>query len=723
MTSIGSLKVYWPLYLSTLFLGGLFIFIPIIRDFHLETASITALLFSIITVHVAFIDKITDRLKLILVYTLQLFFIMPIAIGAVFSGCFGLEGMYFQLLIPCITTGFVFILSLYLRQSTGWINKYHLIVFVVFLASIPPLVSLKLFPHLFIFNIIWGWFPGPIYDEAVIIGLPLIWHRAFVILISALLFSLYQNPKKLFFVFPIVLTFIILLHITNWKNFGIVHPIGFISESLGGKSESENFIIIYEKGAIPEDEIQYWIFWHEYHLNDLKEQLKVNALDTKIISFLYTDGWQKQHFTGARRTSYVPVWNKRDQIHIDRQSGATVLRHELVHVLMKSSANPIIGASINIGLTEGVAGAFDDPRFRRMTNSEVIVNSGFEPDISYIKKVFSFLGFYTGRSTVNYAISGSFIGFLLDQGYTDEFKCAYKGDSFRHCFESDFEDVFYSWNQHINSIPADSSYQPYAAELFSRESLFERKCARIPSKTEIQLNTFQKLRTRGQDMEALAILEGILSNYPQSMSLWNTFSYINLQKGQPDKVYEYTKKELIDIHPSTLLRLADAAFMMGDLQLAKNTMATYIELTSRVESEQALLWRGFTIDEDRLISDFDKWDEFISLFYNPRSVKSTTLSYYSADQINLWLSLIRSQPDTSYFDMKAFVPYLDISLLSRDNLLYIADVLIPFADNSVNENNPDQQLRLSEILTQLENVSISLIHTEQVKLLYGALSN
>lgn len=723
MTSIGSLKVYWLLYLVTLFLGVLFIFVPIVRDFHLETASITALLFTIMTVHVAFIDQITDRLKFILVYTLQFLFTMPIAIGAVFSGCFGLEGIYFQLLIPCITIGFVLILSLYLRQSGRWIKKYHLMIIVVFLATVPPLVSLKLFPHLFIFNIIWGWFPGPIYDESVIIGLPLIWHRAFVILLSALLFSLHYNPKKLFFAFPFVLTFIILLHITNWKNFGIVHPIGFIEESLGGKSESENVILIYEKGSIPEDEIQYWVFWHEYHLNDLKEQLKVDELDTKIISFLYTDGWQKQNYTGARRTSYVPVWNKRDQIHIDRQSGAAVLRHELVHVLLKSSANPLIGASINIGLTEGVAGAFDDPRFRRMTNSEVIVNSGFEPEISNIKKVFSFLGFYTGRSSVNYAISGSFIGFLLDQGYTDEFKCAYKGGSFRYCFGSDFEDVFNSWKQHINSIPADSSYQPFAAELFSRESLFERKCARIPSKIEIQLNTFQKLRTRGQDMEALAILEELLSDNPQSISLWNTFTYINLQKGQPDKVYEYTKQELIDNHPTTLLRLADAAFMMGDLQLAKKTMANYIEFTSSMESEQALLWRGFTFDEDRLLSDFDKWDKYISLIYNPSSVKPTTLSYYSADQINLWLSLIRSQPDTSYVDMKTYVPYLDISLLSRDNLLYLADVLILFADNSVNDNNLDQQFRLSEILTQLEYVSHSLIHREQVKLLYGAIGN
>jgi hypothetical protein len=723
MKTIGSLKELWPKYLSTLFLGCLFIFIPIVRDFHLETATITALLFSMISAHVAFLDNYTDRDKYILTYILQLVFVIPIAFGALFSGCFGLEGIYFQILIPFLTVGFVLTVSLFLRKYVLWIKKYHLILIILTLAIVPPLVSLKLFPHLFLFNIIWGWFPGPIYDEAVIIGLPLIWHRGFVLLLTILLLLLYIKPRRGVFIFAPILILFTVVHVSNWKKFGIIHPISYIENTLGGRFESDNFILIYEQGAVSEQELNYWIFWHEYHFRDLKDRLQVQEFNSKVVSFLYTDGWQKQTYTGARRTSYVPVWNKRDQLHIDRQSGAAVLRHELVHVLMKSSANPIVGASINIGLTEGVASAFDDPRFRRMTNSEVIVNSGFEPDFSYIQKVFSFLGFYTGRSAVNYAISGSFIGFMLDQGYIDEFKCAYRGGSFNNCFNSDFEGLFDSWSQYLNSIPADSNYRPHAEELFNRESLFERKCARIPSKTEVKLNSYQKLRTRGQITEALDILEGVFSCNPQSINLWNTFSYMKLQEGQPYVVFEYTNQEIIDSHPSALLRLADSSFMIGNLHEAQKTIETYIEHSFGMVSKQSLSLRGFAVVDDQLMSDLETWNKFIDLYYNTSSVSKTILSNYTVDQINLWLSLIHSQQASSYIDMREIVAYLNISMLNRENLMYLADVLIPYSDISSLEDKNINPYRINEILDQIENNSYGIVHREQMNLLHSAIVN
>jgi len=723
MTNIGSLREYGSIFLATLVFGCAISLVPIIRDFHLESAIAVSVIFSFVSIHIACIDRHSIGFKYCLTFLMHGIFVLPIAIVALYNGCFSLDGILFQLLIPYTSISFVLTLTVFLKRYVQGIKKYHVVLIVLALAVIPPMVALKSLPHLFLFNIMWGWFPGPIYDESVIIGMPLVWHRLFVVLLTAIITAgLFRSSVKRSLIIMILLT-LILVHLYNWKKFGIVYPASYIEQSLGGRSESDHFVLIYDQQAVSDEEVKYWHFWHEFHLKDLQVLLQVGETNKKITSFLYRDGWQKQQYTGARRTSYVPVWNKRDQLHLDRQTGAAVLRHELVHILLKPYANPLIGASLNIGLTEGVAVANEDPRFKRMTNSEAVVNSGIDHNFDYLKKIFSFLGFYSGRPSVNYTVSGSFIEYILEEGFVDEFKCAYKGSSMLTCFGSDLQDLYNGWTYYLKSIPEDTTYKPYAMELFSRESLFEKKCSRIPSEFEIKLNNFQLLLTRGNLEEALVILGELVQKYPTSNNLWNSYTYLNLQHGKPQVVFESYDPGITETNEMSLLRFADAAFMMGDYINAKIWIELFVDRTSGTTNAGNLNYRGILLDDKQPIYNYDVWSLFVRSYYNPRTVSPELLSSLSSEQTNLWLSALRTQQTGNDVVMYDYIQYLRISTLTRENLMFLTDSLIPYYIYGINSENISYSLNLAEIVDQIELLSTSLIHYEQVNLLNRAIRN
>lgn len=114
----------------------------------------------------------------------------------------------------------------------------------------------------------------------------------------------------------------------------------------------------YDPKFYSEDEIQYWAQRHEFHFDQIVEQLQIDwPTNRKIESYLYNHAWHKKELVGAKFTSYVPVWLEKDQLHIAKEHLEGVLKHELVHVIAKQFGNDLMNASWSIGLIEGVAEA------------------------------------------------------------------------------------------------------------------------------------------------------------------------------------------------------------------------------------------------------------------------------------------------------------------------------------------------------------------------------
>jgi len=711
-----------PALAVALFGGILLLFIPIVRDYHLETAMVVSVIMAIVSALVGHSERNTFGGKIGILYSFQATITLPVFFWALYNQCFSIEGILFQILIPGTTILFVLTLSRLLKSVYDKANVWQLLLVILFIGTIPPIIALKNLPHLFLFNIIWGWFPGPIYDEVVTINWALVWHRIFVLLCSVMLFtfSLKPSTSKRHYATKAIIILLTIFHVYKWNDIGIIQTTSHIESTLGGRVESDHFVLIYDEKVVAAEELIYWLFWHEFHYSDLKSALSIDSVDTKIISYLYTDGWQKQHHTGARMTSYVPVWNRKNQLHIDRQTGAAVLRHELVHVLMKPYANPLIGASYKIGLTEGIAVAHDDPRDKRMTNAEVIVNASFDPDFKYINRLFSLLGFYSGRPAVNYAVSGSFIEFMLHNEYIEEFKCAYRKNSISSCLGTRYESLFKEWKAHLNSIPVDPAYQLFATALFNRESLFEKKCARIPTETEIQYNRYLKHITRGAEPEALLVLKDLLTVHPESVNLRNAFTYLSIRQGHYHELYMHSELDAVELHESLVLRLADSLLLGGDRDAANKKVYQYVSRLSDDSSDRSLSLRGISQDQDSLSIDYVKWAQFLEIYYNYDAVDDDDIRRLSADHLNIWLDVVKSQPRVDMHALFMATANIAYDQLSRDNLMFIVDFMIPYELNAEMVSLAPQRNYRTEIIHQIHSLSASLIHEEQVKLLQRA---
>ncbi|MCH8496735.1 MAG: hypothetical protein LAT57_14040, partial [Balneolales bacterium] len=92
---------------------------------------------------------------------------IPVGVSAIIGGCLTFDGILFMVLIP--PTSVFLGISIARFVSIAVPRSAYLVGFsaLFILAALIPLFLLLFLPHVFLFNSIWGWFPGPIYDEVI----------------------------------------------------------------------------------------------------------------------------------------------------------------------------------------------------------------------------------------------------------------------------------------------------------------------------------------------------------------------------------------------------------------------------------------------------------------------------------------------------------------------------------------------------------------------------
>jgi hypothetical protein len=267
-----SLSKFRPL---TLFfvLGLVASFLPLIGDFYLETAQVASVIFSFYTIWGlgdANFTKTNEHARQILhrtilgsIFLKMSVFLLPIIIATLFRGCFNLDGLIFGLMIPSVGILFVYSITILVRAYTRYYKLVTTLI-IVFIIGVLPLIILKNVPHVFLFNPVWGWFPGPIYDEQITMSMSLVYHSLFVLALSLTLllvnhtiFIIHLQIRSLLLAISVGL---LVLFLFNWSDLGLGYSLKSIENRLGGVVESEHFVIIYDDEVLTENEIDYWIF-------------------------------------------------------------------------------------------------------------------------------------------------------------------------------------------------------------------------------------------------------------------------------------------------------------------------------------------------------------------------------------------------------------------------------------------------------------------------------
>ena len=417
------------------------------------------------------------------------------------------EGIAFYLLLPGISVLWATAVALVCALSAERRRHATLLFLGVMFVSVGiSLFRLATQPPVFAYNPIIGYFPGPIYDEVVVITSTLLAARAIVLvsvlaMVAGLCASFDPSARKirpslllkvrggspsggsaggsvatglamriLFLVSVVVLAVAYVYR----APLGIVIDRAHIQQTLGGHRQTAHFDIFYDSNSISAWNIDLIARDHEYQLDRVITYLDVPAPSTRIASYIYGSADQKKRLMGARHTSIERPGA--DEMHLNNASFPhPVLRHELVHVMSAAFGNALFGGSYWIGFHEGLAEAVDwqDAPMNPHEWSRAMRELGLAPSL---ENLLSMTGFWTAASSRSYTLCGSFVRFLIERYGLPAFKQAFPDGAVEASYGRSPAELIAEWETFVDGITLREDQLRIARQRFIRPAIFSRHC-------------------------------------------------------------------------------------------------------------------------------------------------------------------------------------------------------------------------------------------------------
>jgi hypothetical protein len=365
----------------------------------------------------------------------------------------------------------------------------------------PPIAALDAFG---------GYFPGPIYDEALRPSVRLLWFRLANLTWVATAVALVGccsrggqpgdagSPVLAWRAFPsrlaparwLATAGVLLVGSALW--FGFRAELGFhltksdLLRVLSRRTQSEHFVMWSDPAAETAADIRLVHGDLEFRYHQLRATLGSEPR-TPITVYRFPSAQEKKELVGAGGTLFAKPWKREIYVQADRFP-APWLRHEMAHVFAGGFGDSLLGLSMTwrlwgphlaMGLVEGVAeaAAFGDPEGRATLHqqSRAMIALGQAPPLARIMGA----GFTAESGARAYVLAGSFCRFLLDRFGADKLRAVYRsaGD-FQAVYGLSLGELEQAWRGFLQSQPLDAQDQARAKERFRRPAIFRKVCAR-----------------------------------------------------------------------------------------------------------------------------------------------------------------------------------------------------------------------------------------------------
>jgi tetratricopeptide (TPR) repeat protein len=378
------------------------------------------------------------------------------------------------------------------------------------LSVVWALVRLYRDPAVFAFDPFAGFFPGPIYDEALRPPLRLLWFRLanltwLAAAVAVAHWLCRDSPRGLRLrVRPLralaqpwrraVVALALLAASAGWYEargrlgFHIRHA--DLVRLLPRETRTEHFVLHTDPAAESDTDIGLaqqdleFRYWQLAHILGVEPRLPITV-------YRFPSSAAKKDAVGAANTLYAKPWTREIFVQADRFP-AQRLRHELAHVFAATFGDPLFGVSLAwhfvgpipwptlaSGLVEGIAEAadFDNPDGRSTTHQEAasMLALGKAPELERALGA----GFTFESGPRAYTIAGSFCRFLLDRFGAEKLRALYRsaGD-FPRVYGRDLASLERDWRAFLSTLPVDQSSRAEAEESFRRPAIFQKVCAR-----------------------------------------------------------------------------------------------------------------------------------------------------------------------------------------------------------------------------------------------------
>jgi tetratricopeptide (TPR) repeat protein len=367
-------------------------------------------------------------------------------------------------------------------------------------------------PAAYLLDPLWGYFPGPLYDEAVPLDARLLLGRAEAVGWAAAVAGVAETlARRRAARGPasevaasgrsglggttrragaVVLAAGLVLAAATFSSRiavqGSLDPREGIARALGARRDGPRCTLFLpsEKPAAAADEL---LAECEFHAADVAARLGIRA-PPRVTVFVYRSSDEKRRLVGAARTDYTKPWLA--EIHVDDEPlPHPVLRHEIVHAVASALAPAPLHVPArarvlpSLALVEGLAVALDAPRgaFTLHQWSRAARDLGYLPDL---ERILGPAGFWSQAQARAYAAAGSFLAWLLERYGPQPVVAAYATGDLSGAFGRPLGELVQEWREHLDGVPSSPELAAAAERWFSRESLFQRRCVREVAELE-----------------------------------------------------------------------------------------------------------------------------------------------------------------------------------------------------------------------------------------------
>jgi hypothetical protein len=364
-------------------------------------------------------------------------------------------------------------------------------------------------PPVFAYDPFGGYFPGPIYDEAlrptttllVFRVCNLIWIGAALAVAAAASRPRADGPPTLrldvrrwrcwpsLIAAPLVLTSVLLF--LGGGALGFHLRKSDLLRTLDGERRSARVILRFATAAgnSPGD-LDLTMEDLDFRYDQLRDLFHVEP-DQAITVYQFASSEEKKALVGAGATLYAKPWM--GEIFVQAEPFPSHrLRHEMAHVFAASFGDPLFGVAFRIewkgpipvprlasGLIEGIAEAadFTDPDGGSTTHQEAaaIIAEGRAAPMADVMGA----GFSTLSGARAYTLAGSFCRYLLESRGTEKLREIYhSAGDFRRVYGTDLKELESEWRGFLAKQTLSAEQQARARERFRRPAIFKKICAR-----------------------------------------------------------------------------------------------------------------------------------------------------------------------------------------------------------------------------------------------------
>jgi len=368
-----------------------------------------------------------------------------------------------------------------------------------------PFIEIYSYPQIFSYSVIWGYFPGTLYDELIRITSDLIYYRLILLFLFAVIY--FGVSKKLTaksFLFGFLLYLFFAVYVKPLNNFDINKTV--IENVTKLEVNSPNFEIHFFYDASKTNAI-YTAFEHEYLRSEILGVTGLSGTE-KVTSYIYKSSKQKGKLFGSAAADISKPWQS--AIFTEKSTSSSTLKHELVHAYSASIGTGItrLAADFKPALIEGFAAAVQDDYLNRPVN-EVAAAVYKEGKKINLQRMFSGFDFFKSSRAFGYLFAGAFVKYLIQHFGMDKFSHYYSTGNFLKSYGVSFdvaEKSFYDYLQSLN-VNEEKELVNY---LLGSKSIFNRSCRHYVAE---KMEDAEGLLNSGRNEKARVIFENLFLRF------------------------------------------------------------------------------------------------------------------------------------------------------------------------------------------------------------------